>query len=167
MAARPLPHRQVPDHAAARWRRHRRCRSTRRSTRALQHGERAVGVAALDGPGQLGDGAPVPADVAQGHHAVADRRGLRPGVGRERVAGDDAEALARAAAPMRNAVPAGPTTSPRTAPASTEASCSGSPTRMSRASGRTASSSRAIKESATIDVSSTTTTSWRRRFPAW
>ena len=59
---------------------------------------------------------------------------------------------------------AGPTMSPRTAPASTEASCSGSPTRSSRASLRTASNSRAINDSETMEVSSTTTTSWGRRF---
>ena len=76
----------------------------------------------------------------------ADRRQLRPGRG--------AHAEARAA---------GPTMSPRTAPASTEASCSGSPTRIRRASGRTASTSRAISDSDTIDVSSTTTTSWGSR----
>ncbi len=57
---------------------------------------------------------------------------------------------------------AGPTMSPRTAPASTDASCSGSPTRITRASSRTASSRRAIMESETMDVSSTTTTSWGR-----
>ena len=45
--------------------------------------------------------------------------------------------------------------SPSTAPASIDVSCPGSPTRMSRASGRTASTSRAISESETIDVSST------------
>ena len=52
------------------------------------------------------------------------------------------------------------TRSPSTAPASTEASWSGSPTRTRRASGRTASSRRAIIGSDTIDDSSTTTTSW-------
>ncbi len=68
---------------------------------------------------------------------------------------------------------AGPTMSPSTAPASTEASCSGSPTRIRRASGRTASTRRAMSESDTIEVSSTTTTSkgsrfrrlWRKRRP--
>ena len=59
---------------------------------------------------------------------------------------------------------AGPTMSPSTAPASTEASCSGSPTRIRRASGRTASTRRAMSDSETIEVSSTTTTSWGRRF---
>ena len=54
--------------------------------------------------------------------------------------------------------------SPSTAPASTDASCSGSPTRIRRASVRTASTNRAISDSETIDVSSTTTTSWARRF---
>ena len=54
---------------------------------------------------------------------------------------------------------AGPTMSPSTAPASIEVSWPGSPTRMSRASRRTASVSRAISESETIDVSSTITTS--------
>ena len=56
------------------------------------------------------------------------------------------------------------TRSPSTAPASIEASWSGSPTRTSRASGRTASSSRAISGSETIDVSSTMTTSWGSGF---
>ena len=51
------------------------------------------------------------------------------------------------------------TRSASTAPASTEASWSGSPTSTSRASGRIASSRRAIIVSDTIDVSSTTTTS--------
>ena len=60
---------------------------------------------------------------------------------------------------------AGPTMSPSTAPASTEASCCGSPTRMRRASGRTASASFAICDSETIEVSSTTTTSCGSRFP--
>ena len=45
---------------------------------------------------------------------------------------------------MQSRARPGPTMSPRTAPASTDASCSGSPTRISRASGRTASTSRAI-----------------------
>ena len=52
--------------------------------------------------------------------------------------------------------------SPRTAPASTEASWSGSPTRTSCASGRIASSRRDIRVSDTIEVSSTTTTSYGR-----
>ena len=56
-----------------------------------------------------------------------------------------------------------PTRSASTAPASTEASWSGSPTSTSRASGRTASSSRAISVSETIEVSSTTTTSYGSR----
>jgi hypothetical protein len=54
---------------------------------------------------------------------------------------------------------AGPTMSPRTAPASTEASWSGSPTRIRRASAPTASTRLAIIEVDTIDVSSTITTS--------
>ena len=54
---------------------------------------------------------------------------------------------------------------PSTTPASIEASCPGSPTRISRASGRTASTSRAISDSDTIEVSSTITTSWGRRLP--
>ena len=66
---------------------------------------------------------------------------------------------ARAPALMRGASAAGPTMSPRTAPASIDVSCPGSPTRISRASGRTASASRAISDSATIEVSSTITTS--------
>ncbi len=65
----------------------------------------------------------------------------------------------RASASMQSPSAAGPTISPNTAPASTEASCSGSPTRISRAAGRTASATRAIIESDTIDVSSITTTS--------
>ena len=60
---------------------------------------------------------------------------------------------------MRGPVAAGPTMSPSTAPASIEVSWPGSPTRISRASRRTASVSRAISESETIDVSSTITTS--------
>ena len=55
--------------------------------------------------------------------------------------------------------------SPSTAPASIEASCPGSPTRISRASRRTASTSRAISESDTIEVSSTITTSCGSRLP--
>ena len=70
---------------------------------------------------------------------------------------------ARAASLMHNRRAAGPTMSPNTAPASTEANCSGSPTRMRRASGRTASTRRAIRDRGTIDVSSTTTTSWGSR----
>ncbi len=50
-----------------------------------------------------------------------------------------------------------------TAPASTEESWSGSPTITSRASGRRASSRRAIIVRDTIDISSTTTRSWGRR----
>ena len=61
----------------------------------------------------------------------------------------------------------GPTTSASTAPASTETSCSGSPTRTSRASGRTASTNRAMSESETIDASSITTTSCGKRWPRW
>ena len=59
----------------------------------------------------------------------------------------------------------GPTMSPSTAPASIEVSCPGSPTRTSRASGRTASTSRAISDSETIEVSSTITTSCGSRLP--
>ena len=58
-----------------------------------------------------------------------------------------------------------PTMSPSTAPASIEVSCPGSPTRISRASGRTASTSRAISDSETIEVSSTITTSCGSRLP--
>ena len=58
-----------------------------------------------------------------------------------------------------------PTMSPSTTPASIEVSCPGSPTRISRASGRTASTSRAISDSDTIEVSSTITTSCGRRLP--
>ena len=54
---------------------------------------------------------------------------------------------------------AGPTMSPSTAPASIEVSWPGSPTRISLASRRTASVRRAIRESETIEVSSTITTS--------
>ena len=54
--------------------------------------------------------------------------------------------------------------SPSTAPASIEASCPGSPTRTSRASERSASVSRVISDSDTIEVSSTITTSWGRRW---
>ena len=56
-----------------------------------------------------------------------------------------------------------PTRSASTAPASTEASWSGSPTSTSRQSARTASTRRAIIVSDTIEVSSTTTTSWGSR----
>ena len=59
------------------------------------------------------------------------------------------------------------TISASTAPASTDASWSGSPTSSSRLSGRSASSSRAISVSDTIDVSSTTITSWGNRFSRW
>ena len=65
----------------------------------------------------------------------------------------------RAGSRISNSSAAGPTTSPSTAPASMEASCFGSPRRISRASLRTASSKRAMIESETIEVSSTTTTS--------
>ena len=57
------------------------------------------------------------------------------------------------------------TRSASTAPASTDANWSGSPTRINRASGRTASSSRAIIVNDTIDVSSTTITSCGSRLP--
>ena len=66
---------------------------------------------------------------------------------------------------MRGCSAAGPTMSPSTAPASIEVSWPGSPTRISRASGRTASTSRAISDSDTIDVSSTITTSCGSRLP--
>ena len=66
---------------------------------------------------------------------------------------------ARATALMRGPSAAGPTMSPSTAPASIEVSWPGSPTRISRASRRTASVSLAISESETIEVSSTITTS--------
>ena len=59
------------------------------------------------------------------------------------------------------------TRSRSTAPASTEASWSASPTSTSRAPARTASSSRAIIVSDTIEVSSTTTTSCGSGLPAW
>ena len=74
---------------------------------------------------------------------------------------------ARAGARIRGPSAAGPTMSPRTAPASIDVSCPGSPTRISRASGRTASTSRPIIESETIEVSSTTTTSCGSRLPRW
>ena len=63
------------------------------------------------------------------------------------------------AALMRGASAAGPTMSPSTAPASIEVSWPGSPTRISRASRRTASVRRAMSDSETIEVSSTITTS--------
>ena len=69
------------------------------------------------------------------------------------------------AALMRGCSAAGPTMSPSTAPASIEVSWPGSPTRISLASRRTASVSRAIRESDTIEVSSTITTSNGRRLP--
>ena len=47
------------------------------------------------------------------------------------------------------------------------ASWPGSPTRTRRASGRTASTSLAISDSETIEVSSTMTTSWGSRWPRW
>jgi len=75
----------------------------------------------------------------------------------------DARAAARAT--VRVAPPA--TRSDKIAPASMEASCSGSPTSTSRASGRNASSSLANIVSDTIDASSTTTTSCGSRRPAW
>ena len=59
------------------------------------------------------------------------------------------------------------TRSASTAPASTEASWNGSPTRISRLPGRTASSSRAIIVSDTMEVSSTTTTSCGSRLSRW
>ena len=71
----------------------------------------------------------------------------------------------RTRSPMRSWPLARPTMSPRTAPASTDVSCPGLPTRISRASGRMASRSRPMSESETIDVSSTITTSWGRRLP--
>ena len=61
--------------------------------------------------------------------------------------------------------PPGPTMSASTAPASIEASWPGSPTSTRRAPGRMAATSRAISDSDTIDVSSTTTTSWGRSEP--
>ena len=65
-----------------------------------------------------------------------------------------------------SACPAYPRTrSLSTAPAPTDVSCSGSPTRISRLSGRSASSSRAIIVSSTMDDSSTTTTSCLSRLP--
>ena len=78
------------------------------------------------------------------------------------VASASARAPARV---MRSPSAAGPTMSPSTAPASIEASWPGSPTRISRASGRTASTSRAISDSDTIEVSSTITTSCGSRLP--
>ena len=67
--------------------------------------------------GELGDRAAEAVDAAQHDDAVADRRRGR----------------------RASSSPAGPTMSPSTAPASTEASWSGSPTRISRASAPTAS----------------------------
>ncbi|ETA98761.1 hypothetical protein O978_22165, partial [Mycobacterium avium subsp. paratuberculosis 10-5864] len=70
------------------------------------------------------------------------------------------------AATRTPARPASPSTrSASTAPASTEANWSGSPTRISRVSGRTASASRAIMVNDTIDVSSTTMMSCGSRLP--
>ena len=69
----------------------------------------------------------------------------------------------RACAPITIRSAAGPTMSPSTAPASIEASWAGSPTSTSRACGLSASSSLAISDSDTIDVSSTITTSWGSR----
>ena len=99
----------------------------------------------------------------------AGRRCRRPpGTGSATLGGTGwpvtAASSSRADSLMQMPSEAGPTMSPSTAPASTEASCSGSPTRMRRASGRTASTSRAIIESETIEVSSTTTTSCGSRF---
>ena len=76
--------------------------------------------------------------------------------------------VVRSASTGESAEPSKPATrSASTAPASTEASWSGSPTRTSRASGRTASSSRAIIVSETIEVSSTTITSCGSRLARW
>ena len=123
-----------------------------------ERADHAVGVAGADRPREPRDAAPEAVDGAQHDDAVADRRlrgrigrrDRRPGRLRKRGAGGRAHAGAAAA---------GPTMSPSTAPASIDVSCPGSPTRISRASGRTASASRAISDSATIEVSSTITTS--------
>ncbi len=80
---------------------------------------------------------------------------IRPASGRS---------AAGTASPLRGAVASGPTRSPRTVPASTLASWWGSPTSTRWASGRSASSSRAIIGSETIEVSSTTTRSCGRGF---
>ena len=68
-------------------------------------------------------------------------------------------------APGRSARPS--TRLASTAPASTETSWSGSPTKTRRVSARTDSISRAIIVSETIDDSSTTITSWGKRLPRW
>ena len=103
---------------------------------------------------------------AQHHDAVPDigrAHGSARLARRDTVCPVTSRQAFRASASMQRPCGAGPTMSPSTAPASTEASCSGSPTRISRASGRTASTSRAMSESDTIEVSSTTTTSWGSR----
>ena len=113
---------------------------------------RVVGVDQLDVVAarreQLDD--PVGVAVAQRLGQRADRSPKRWDV-RSAATGD------------RRAPPRPSTRSASTAPASTEASWSGSPTSTSRVSGRTASRSRAIIVSDTIEVSSTTTTSWGSR----
>ena len=76
-------------------------------------------------------------------------RPTRPTAARPPVVGSKpvrSRNLIRAGPDIRQPPAAGPTTSPSTAPASTDTSCWGSPTRTSRASGRTASRSRAMSD---------------------
>ena len=126
-------------------------------------GERAdggVGVAGVDGVREPLDPSAEAVDGAEHDDAVADRHVARAGARVPSTAEPVASSTAaRTAALMRGASAAGPTMSPSTAPASIEVSWPGSPTRISRASRRTASVRRAISESDTIEVSSTITTS--------
>ena len=110
-----------------------------------QQVDRRVVVAGLHGPRELGDRAAEAPDMVERDDAVDDPVGQL----------QRAQSLVEAG----SAWPGARARSPSTAPASTDASWSGSPTSTSRACGRTASSRRAIIVSDTIDVSSTTTTS--------
>ena len=129
-----------------------------------EHVQRVLRAALLDGGGQLGDAARrrEPAVGRQGGDPVAhQRRGGR------RLLLDGGFRAVRRAAPrpcggVRRPSVSRSTRSPSTAPASTDASWSGSPTSTSRVDGRSASSSRAIIVSDTIELSSTTTTSYRQ-----
>ena len=98
---------------------------------AREHGHGPVGVTMLDGPGQRGDRTSVAVHPAQHDDPVPDgRRGPDALPGRDRRRRRRRPAAAGPPAAMHGARAAGPTMSPSTAPASTEASCSGSPTRM-------------------------------------
>ena len=160
----------------SRWAQSRRCRSSAASARVASPATAASWTASAcgehggtDRSGRIAAGHPLDRVAACLQRRDAPRRRRRGGA--PRPAGRSPR---RSGAPWSGRRPGcrcGARSRGRgrvsTAPASTELSWSGSPTSTSRASGRVASSSRAIIVSDTIEASSTTTRSCGSRLPRW